>query len=124
MAQAGGVPAGAADRRCQVLAIMGSGETSPTMVTIHKALVARLGTGTPSAVLLDTPYAFQENRDDISARAQAYFARSVSLKVEILTESGADGIGPATVRTCDWVFAGPGSPSYALPRWRGGPVAE
>jgi len=124
MAQAGGVPAGAADRRCQVLAIMGSGETSPTMVTIHKALVARLGTGTPSAVLLDTPYAFQENRDDISARAQAYFARSVSLKVEILTESGADGIDPATVRSCDWVFAGPGSPSYALSRWRGGPVAE
>jgi hypothetical protein len=40
---------------------MGSGETSPTMVTIHKALVARLGTGDRSAILLDTPYAFQEN---------------------------------------------------------------
>ena len=28
---------------CRILAIMGSGETSPTMVTVHKALVGRLG---------------------------------------------------------------------------------
>jgi hypothetical protein len=28
------------------------------------------------------------------------------------------------VRTADWVFAGPGSPSYALARWRGQPVGE
>jgi cyanophycinase-like exopeptidase len=123
MADAGAVPAGDS-QRCQVLAIMGSGETSPTMVTIHKALVGRLGTGAHSAVLLDTPYAFQENRDDISARAQGYFARSVGLKVEVLAESRAGAIDAATVRSCDWVFAGPGSPSYALSRWRGGPVAE
>ena len=53
-------------RRLRVLAIMGSGETSPTMVTIHKEIVARLGAGRHSAVLLDTPYAFQENAADIS----------------------------------------------------------
>ncbi len=28
----------------------------------------------------------------------------------------------ARVSTADWVFAGPGSPSYALTRWRGAPV--
>ena len=71
----------------RVLAIMGSGETSPTMVTIHKTLVARLGTGSHSAVLLDTPYAFQENASDISARAQAYFARSVGLKVTVISDA-------------------------------------
>jgi hypothetical protein len=63
----------------RVLAIMGSGETSPTMVTIHKDLTTRLVNGPHSAVLLDTPYAFQENASDISARTQAYFARSVGL---------------------------------------------
>ena len=106
--------------RCRILAIMGSGETSPTMVTAHKALVARLGPGTPDAVLLDTPYAFQENAADVSARARSYFAASVGLAVTTLAE-GAD---PMRVRTADWIFAGPGSPSYALAKWRGHPVGD
>ncbi len=120
--------------RLRILAIMGSGETSPTMVTIHKALAVRLGAGhhgasfpKPSAVLLDTPYAFQENAADISARAQAYFARSVGLDVAVVSDAGRAGTGAGTglaaIRSADWVFAGPGSPSYALSRWRGGPVA-
>ncbi len=96
---------------CRVLAIMGSGETSPTMVTVHRALASRL-TARPSAVLLDTPYAFQENAADVSARAQAYFARSVGLDVTVT--SG----GPAALRAADWAFSGPGSPTYALGRWQ------
>ncbi len=114
----------------RVLAIMGSGETSPTMVTIHKDLVARLGPGQHSAILLDTPYAFQENAADISARSQAYFARSVGLRVDVASEankspSGQQGAADvAAIRSCDWVFAGPGSPSYALSRWRDGQVPD
>jgi cyanophycinase-like exopeptidase len=113
----------------RVLVIMGSGETSPTMVTIHKALVARLRPGQPHrGVLLDTPYAFQENAADISARAQSYFARSVGLEVGLVTEADRPGQAPAAglaaIRGSDWVFAGPGSPSYALSRWRGSQVAE
>ncbi len=108
----------------RVLAIMGSGETSPTMVTIHKQLVARLPGGVHDAILLDTPYAFQENASDVSARAQAYFARSVGLKVAVVRDAdlpagehpGAAGL--AAIRSSDWVFAGPGSPSYLLNRWR------
>ncbi|HUZ56671.1 MAG TPA: hypothetical protein VMU94_29620 [Streptosporangiaceae bacterium] len=115
----------------RVLAIMGSGETSPTMVTIHKALTARLGTGSHGAILLDTPYAFQENASDISARSQAYFARSVGLTVTVVSDADlpaaqnpAAAGALAAIRSSDWVFAGPGSPSYALNRWRGGAVAE
>ena len=107
----------------RVLAIMGSGETSPTMVTIHKGLVARLGAGRHSAVLLDTPYAFQENAADISSRSAAYFARSVGLEVDTVTEASLAS-GVAAIRSSDWVFAGPGSPTYALSKWRGGPVAD
>ncbi len=106
----------------RVLAIMGSGETSPTMVTIHKALVAKLGTGDHSAILLDTPYAFQENASEISARARSYFARSVGLKVQVASDAAPARL--AAIRSADWVFCGPGSPSYALSRWRGGPVAD
>jgi hypothetical protein len=109
---------------------MGSGETSPTMVTVHKTLVSRLGAGKHSGVLLDTPYAFQENAADISARSQAYFARSVGLAVDVVSDADLPAsqnpaalAGLAAIRSADWVFAGPGSPSYALTRWRRGPMA-
>jgi hypothetical protein len=108
----------------RVLAIMGSGETSPTMVTIHKSLAARLAPGRAKAVLLDAPYAFQENAADISARSVAYFARSVGLTVDVLTDTDLAAGGLAAIRSGDWVFAGPGSPSYLLRRWRGGPVPD
>jgi cyanophycinase-like exopeptidase len=109
---------------------MGSGETSPTMVTVHRDLVARLQSGQPSGVLLETPYGFQENASDISQRAQRYFADSVGLKVTVppgLRGRGDDSAsdhGLASIRASDWVFAGPGSPSYALEWWKDGPVGR
>ena len=125
---------------CRMLAIIGSGETSPTMVTVHRDLVSRLGLNSPQAIVLATPYAFQENAADVSARAQRYFADSVGLRVCIAagTSPHADpGMAPpltgeddqdegrqeVDIRTADWVFAGPGSPSYALAHWQAGPVA-
>jgi hypothetical protein len=107
---------------------MGSGETSPTMVTVHRALAARLPPRPSRAVLIETPYAFQENAADVSARARAYFARSVGLDVTVIPGqapaggTGGDarpaGDGLADLRAAGWVFSGPGSPSYALERWR------
>ncbi|MBM2614221.1 hypothetical protein JIG36_01455 [Actinoplanes sp. LDG1-06] len=106
-----------------VLAVMGSGETSPTMVTIHRALAGRLGPGHPPAVLLETPYGFQTNVADISATACGYFARSVGLPVVTApglrggdTEADRDR-GLRLVRGAGWLFCGPGSPSYALRQW-------
>ena len=69
------------------LAIMGSGETSPTMVKTHRALFE--GRDGP-AVLLDTPFGFQENADDIAAKATAYFAESVGRTVGIASFRSAD----------------------------------
>ncbi len=54
----------------RLLTIMGSGETAPTMVKVHRAVRDRLGPDA-SGVLLDTPYGFQRNADDLSARAVA-----------------------------------------------------
>jgi len=124
----------------RVLAIIGSGETSPTMVTVHRELVSRLGLASPQAMVFATPYAFQENAADVSARTQRYFADSVGLRVRVAagTSPNADpGMAPplippdeedearqaAGIRAADWVFAGPGSPSYALAHWQAGPVA-
>jgi len=123
-----------------VLAIIGSGETSPTMVTAHRELITRLGLSSLQAIVLATPYAFQENAADVSARTQRYFADSVGLQVRVAagTSPNADpAMAPplippdeedearqaAGIRAADWVFAGPGSPSYALAHWQAGPVA-
>jgi hypothetical protein len=124
----------------RVLAIIGSGETSPTMVTVHRELLSRLGLTSPQAMVLATPYAFQENAPDVSARTQRYFADSVGLQARVAAGTSPDAdpamapplIPPdeedearqaAGIRAADWVFAGPGSPSYALAHWQAGPVA-
>jgi cyanophycinase-like exopeptidase len=109
----------------RLLVIMGSGETSPTMVKTHREVFARIG-GAARAVLLDTPFGFQENADDIAARALDYFERSVGRSVEVASFRRADGMDPlqrestlAQISQAGWVFAGPGSPTYTLRQWAG-----
>jgi len=119
---------------------MGSGETAPTMVEVHKRLIARAAADDPAgtAVLLETPYGFQENAADITSRAQAYFARSVGVSVASAglratvddatqrPDAAAEDVtrGMAAVLGARWLFAGPGSPTYALRQWTGSPLAE
>jgi len=111
----------------RLLTIMGSGETAPTMVKVHRRLLAEAGGG--PAVLLDTPYGFQENASDISQRAQEYFDRSVGTPIGVasLRTPDADAVvvaeALAAVRGARYVFAGPGSPTYALRVWAGTPLA-
>jgi hypothetical protein len=122
--------------RPRLLVIMGSGETAPTMVTPHREIVARFGDTPPRAVLLDTPYGFQENASEISQRAVEYFAHRVQLAIDIAGFPGPLAVNPgersveptaaalARLRSADLVFAGPGSPTYALSTWRGSSVPE
>lgn len=122
-----------------MLVVMGSGETAPTMVKVHREVLARSTGGLPStgpgswpgtAVLLDTPFGFQMNADDLVARTRGYFRDSVGVDVEVARWRRADAplveqeqalalLGRAT-----WAFAGPGSPTYALRQWRGTPVPD
>ena len=114
----------------RLLTIMGSGETSPTMTKIHRELVDRLGPPPVPAVLLDTPVGFQENADDIAAKAVEYFRESVQRDLAVARwRSAADD--PLTyetmlarLREARYVFAGPGSPTYALAQWRGSQVPD
>jgi cyanophycinase-like exopeptidase len=109
----------------RLVAILGSGETAPTMVKVHRDLLDRAGG--PAAVL-DTPYGFQENADDVTARAVDYFRRSVGREVGVasLRSAGGDPVREeaalARLRAAALVFAGPGSPTYALRQWRATPV--
>lgn len=114
----------------RILTILGSGETSPTMVTPHQRTFARLGTDV-RAVLLDSPYGFQENADELTEKAQQFFRESVGREVDAVTFRSAPPADPTThalemarLRAADWIFAGPGSPSYALRTWAGSAVPE
>src|SRR2546430_10236074 len=109
-----------------LLVVMGSGETAPTMVKPHRAIFERVGDA--PAVLIDTPYGFQENADDISTKAIAYFAASVGRQISALSWRTTPPPGLARDRAlarldeAGWIFAGPGSPTYALRQWTGTPA--
>jgi hypothetical protein len=114
----------------RILAIMGSGETAPTMKAPHRAIFERLGPDV-DAVLLDTPFGFQENAPILASKAIEYFRDAVGRPVEAAgltrTDSGdtvAVERGIAKVRSADWVFAGPGSPTFALGQWTGTAVPD
>ena len=114
----------------RILTIMGSGETAPTMMKHHREVIARFP-GTPKAVVLDTPYGFQENSAELASKAVEYFRKSVGHPIEIagLTRlQGQDTLtveqGLSRVRQADYVFAGPGSPTYALRQWAGTSVPD
>jgi cyanophycinase-like exopeptidase len=105
------------------LVIMGSGETTPTMVTTHRRVLADLGPE-PSTLLLDTPYGFQANADEITEKARRYFAASVGVEVGVGSLRRTEDLGAvgmesllAEVAEADWVFSGPGSPTYLVRQW-------
>ncbi len=113
-----------------IVALMGSGELTSTMVEVHKSLLARLGPS-PRAVFLDTPAGFQLNADQISARAVEYFRRRVghdlavaSFKSARTTPANAAEQAFHLLRTADYILIGPGSPTYAVRQWRGTPIPD
>jgi len=92
------------------------------MTKVHRSLLAHLGE--TRAVNLNTPYGFQENVPQMSAKLLEYF--STSLHVDMSTLDLRAFVGATDeqrqnfkdgVRRANYVFAGPGSPSYALRQW-------
>jgi hypothetical protein len=77
-------------------------------------------------VLIDTPFGFQENAPTLAAKTAEYFMDTADRHVEVAglgrTDTGdvvAVETAIARIRAADWVFAGPGSPTFALEQWRG-----
>lgn len=108
-----------------VLCIMGSGETAPTMVKVHRELLDRASSISKSFVMIDTPFGFQGNADDIAARTVEYFRTSLSVFVDIASlrsysrSSSFDReLFMSKLRGASYVFSGPGSPTYALEQWK------
>ena len=115
-----------------LIVVMGSGETAPSMVTVHQRALARAPQRAP-AVLLDSPYGFQGNADDLTTRTLGHFRDRVGCDLVVATfrsagAAAADPLGHerslALLREAGWAYAGPGSPSYTLRTWAGSPVPD
>lgn len=109
------------------LTLIGSGETAPGMVRVHRSLLAGLGEPARPA-FIDTPAAFELGLQAIHNRFRDYFQVRLGLPLQIASLAG-DGEEPeqlaqamAIVSAANYLVAGPGSPSYAVRRWRRSPL--
>ncbi len=105
---------------------MGSGETAPTMVKVHREILGSSGAG--PAAMMDTPFGFQVNADDLTDKILEYFRDSVGADLDVVRWRRRDESvtererALALLGRASWAFAGPGSPSYAISQWAGTPV--
>ena len=105
-----------------VLALLGSGEIAPSMTKVHRQLLGRLSE--VRAVSLDTTYGFQANVPQMTEKITEYFATSLNVPITTLhylnyqdSNEVEREIFRQCVREANYVFAGPGSPSYAVDQW-------
>lgn len=96
------------------------------MVKVHRELLATAGGG--EAAMLDTPFGFQANADDLTDKIGEYFRDSVGVDISVASWRRRDEAAAARERAlamlgrASWAFAGPGSPSYALRQWAETPM--
>jgi len=103
-----------------MLVLMGSGENSPAMVTPHQKILKTFGK-TAKAHILDTPFGFQENADELTKKISDYFSVNVGYPVSDIQLRNGEADPNAAIAEIDqaqWLFSGPGSPTYALRSWK------
>lgn len=116
--------------RAGVVTFIGSGELAPSMSRVHRAILARV----PSpvrAVFVDTPAGFEPNVDDIGRKAVAYLRDRLGVSCAVCAYHRPGDPAPSTLREAlrqleraNYIFAGPGSPTYAVRMWRASPVFD
>lgn len=110
------------------ITVVGGGELMPSMSRLHREVLASLG-APPRAVFLDATAGFETNVDAIVAKAVEYYRRYLQTELRVARyrhrESASQAevaAAIAEVRSANLIFAGPGSPTYALRQWRDSPV--
>lgn len=113
------------DEQPGTVTLIGSGELGATMSRTHRQILAQIPPPV-NAVFLDTPAGFQVNTDEISAKASEYFKQHFGIELRVASFPSkhrvtAHQVAEAldTLRRANFIFAGPGSPSYAVHNWRG-----
>ncbi|MDA8138327.1 MAG: Type 1 glutamine amidotransferase-like domain-containing protein [Desulfobacteraceae bacterium] len=107
-----------------IITLMGSGEMTAAMVEVHKELLGHYGPQA-GAVFIDTPAGFQLNADQIAQKAKTYFQKHIQHPLTIASLKSADQESAIakeqcyqTIQQAQYLFIGPGSPTYALRQWQ------
>jgi hypothetical protein len=110
------------------ITLVGAGELMSAMSRVHREVLSHLS-GEPRPVFLDTAAGFETNADAIVAKALEYYERYLQLKLRVASYRHRERESPArvadaiaAVRESNLIFAGPGSPTYAIRHWRDTPV--
>ena len=83
------------------LVLMGSGETTPTMTSTHRKVAQRLER--PRCVMLDTPFGFQENADQIVEKTAEYFLHSVGQELGLASYRSSEAGAKRPASTGGWI---------------------
>jgi hypothetical protein len=109
--------------------LIGSGEMSPSMTQVHRMVMDKINDPV-QAVFLDTPAGFQLNVDLISDKARQYFKKHFNLTLDVASFKSSE-LAPGQVetalsslKTANYIFAGPGSPTYTVKNWQDSPVLQ
>jgi peptidase E len=113
-----------------MIAIMGSGETTDSMVRVHRSLLEKLSPPVKAA-FIDTPAGFQMNADDLYDKAREYFEKRLNQTIDQVSFKSSRNISAyeaekayQALRQANYIFVGPGSPTYALKNWAGTPIPQ
>ena len=106
------------------IAILGSGETSPNLVSVHREMISRLQKIT-NPLIINSPFGFQENADILSDKLKEFFKSSLNLDTNILSYRKPNEFNTVDyfksldkINKSNFIFSGPGSPSYAIKIWK------
>jgi len=112
------------------ITLVGAGELMAAMSSLHRAALQRLNEP-PRPVFLDTTAGFETNVDAIVEKAVEYYAHHLQTELRVASYRHRERTPPtqvaaavAEIRASNFIFAGPGSPTYAIRHWRGSPVWE
>jgi len=112
------------------ITFMSSGEMSARLSPAHRAVLSRIDEPL-RAIFLDTPAGFQENATALAEKAVEYFQHNLQHDLSIVSFKSQKEATPeqinevaAQVRSANYVFAGPGSPTYAVRNWIDTPIAD
>ena len=106
------------------LAILGSGETSPNLISVHRELLTELDDSS-GIFMIDSPFGFQENADQLVEKIIDFYKVSLNVEMKLASYRKIEELNTKSffksiqlLENASFIFAGPGSPSYASKLWR------
>ena len=104
------------------IAILGSGETSPNLVSVHRELLD--DEASSNCFMIDSPFGFQENADQLVEKIQDFYKTSLNIEIQLASFRKIEELNSKSffktiqlLESASFIFAGPGSPSYASKLW-------